>query len=31
VDFEPHLGGFYLEACRFKPTRAGLIDLAASP
>jgi GNAT superfamily N-acetyltransferase len=27
VDFEPHLRGFYLEACGFTPTEAGLIGL----
>jgi GNAT superfamily N-acetyltransferase len=27
VDFEPHLRTFYLEACGFRPTEAGLIDL----
>lgn len=27
VDFEPHLGKFYFEACGFRPTEAGLIDL----
>lgn len=29
VDFEDHLVGFYLEACGFKPTRAGIIHLRA--
>ncbi|MGO4620571.1 GNAT family N-acetyltransferase [Ensifer sp. 2YAB10] len=27
VDFEPHLRDFYLEACKFVPTDAGLIRL----
>lgn len=27
VDFEPHLRGFYLDACGFRPTGAGLIPL----
>ncbi|SNT44754.1 Acetyltransferase (GNAT) family protein [Asanoa hainanensis] len=27
VDFEPHLRGFYLDACGFSPTDAGLIAL----
>ena len=27
VDFEDHLRAFYLDACRFTPTNAGLIDL----
>ena len=27
VDFEDHLRGFYLEACGFTPTNAGLIAL----
>ncbi|WP_433290966.1 GNAT family N-acetyltransferase [Actinoplanes sp. CA-030573] len=27
VDFEPHLESFYLEACGFRPTPAGLIHL----
>jgi predicted N-acetyltransferase YhbS len=27
VDFEPSLEPFYLEACGFRPTRAGLIHL----
>lgn len=30
VDFEEHLRGFYLEACRFTETQAGLIQLNAS-
>jgi GNAT superfamily N-acetyltransferase len=30
VDFEPHLRGFYLDACGFRPTDAGLIDLSGS-
>ncbi|WP_144119962.1 GNAT family N-acetyltransferase [Catellatospora sichuanensis] len=29
VDFEEHLRGFYLEACGFRPTNAGLIPLPA--
>jgi GNAT superfamily N-acetyltransferase len=29
VDFEPKLEPFYLEACGFRPTRAGLINLQA--
>ena len=29
VDFEEHLAGFYLDACGFRPTAAGLIHLAA--
>lgn len=28
VDFEKHLGGFYVDACRFGTTEAGLIALA---
>ena len=27
VDFEPHLRSFYVEACGFRPTDAGLIQL----
>jgi GNAT superfamily N-acetyltransferase len=27
VDFEPHLRAFYLEACGFRPTAAGLVHL----
>ncbi|WP_333776850.1 GNAT family N-acetyltransferase [Saccharopolyspora oryzae] len=27
VDFEPHLRGFYFDACGFRPTDAGLIAL----
>jgi GNAT superfamily N-acetyltransferase len=27
VDFEPHLRAFYLDACGFQPTEAGLIAL----
>ncbi|MFC0623083.1 GNAT family N-acetyltransferase [Kribbella deserti] len=27
VDFEPHLAGFYLDACGFSPTDAGLLEL----
>lgn len=30
VDFEPHLAVFYLEACKFRPTDAGLIHLVSS-
>lgn len=30
VDFEPHLAPFYLEACEFRPTDAGLIHLPSS-
>jgi GNAT superfamily N-acetyltransferase len=30
VDFEPHLRGFYLESCKFRPTDAGLIALGES-
>ena len=29
VDFEPHLAPFYLEACGFRSTDAGLIHLAS--
>jgi ribosomal protein S18 acetylase RimI-like enzyme len=29
VDFEEHLASFYLDACGFRPTGAGLIHLAA--
>lgn len=28
VDFEPHLRRFYLDACGFRPTEAGLIHLS---
>jgi ribosomal protein S18 acetylase RimI-like enzyme len=28
VDFEPHLRSFYFDACGFRPTDAGLIDLS---
>jgi GNAT superfamily N-acetyltransferase len=28
VDFEPHLRGFYLDRCGFRPTDAGLIALS---
>ncbi|WP_093348428.1 GNAT family N-acetyltransferase [Saccharopolyspora kobensis] len=28
VDFEPHLRGFYFDACGFRPTDAGLIALS---
>ncbi|MDG4821859.1 GNAT family N-acetyltransferase [Asanoa sp. WMMD1127] len=28
VDFEPHLSAFYLDACGFTPTDAGLIALS---
>lgn len=31
VDFEPHLRPFYLDACGFRPTDAGLIGLCARP
>jgi GNAT superfamily N-acetyltransferase len=27
VDFEPHLRSFYIDACSFRPTDAGLIHL----
>jgi GNAT superfamily N-acetyltransferase len=27
ADFEPHLSAFYLEACGFRPTDAGLLKL----
>ncbi|WAX94500.1 GNAT family N-acetyltransferase [Aminobacter sp. NyZ550] len=27
VDFDPHLRGFYLDACGFEPTQAGLVHL----
>jgi hypothetical protein len=27
VDFEPHLRSFYFDACGFRPTEAGLIQL----
>ena len=27
VDFEPHLAAFYLDACGFQPTNAGLVRL----
>ncbi|MFD3443805.1 GNAT family N-acetyltransferase [Microbacteriaceae bacterium 4G12] len=27
VDYEPHLASFYLDACGFRPTEAGLIHL----
>ncbi|WP_380283189.1 GNAT family N-acetyltransferase [Kitasatospora purpeofusca] len=27
VDFEPHLRGYYLDACGFRPTDAGLLRL----
>jgi GNAT superfamily N-acetyltransferase len=30
ADFDDHLTGFYLEACGFGPTPAGLIDLSRS-
>ncbi|MEU8007072.1 GNAT family N-acetyltransferase [Catellatospora sp. NPDC049111] len=30
VDFEEHLRGFYLEACGFRPTAAGLIALPST-
>ncbi|MFB9408088.1 GNAT family N-acetyltransferase [Dactylosporangium matsuzakiense] len=31
VDFEPHLTKFYVDACGFTPTPAGLISLLALP
>ncbi|MCO1582571.1 GNAT family N-acetyltransferase [Crossiella sp. SN42] len=31
VDFEPGLRRFYLDACGFRPTEAGLIRLAEGP
>jgi ribosomal protein S18 acetylase RimI-like enzyme len=31
VDFEPHLRSFYLDACGFEPTDAGLIRLKPRP
>jgi GNAT superfamily N-acetyltransferase len=31
VDFEEHLGPFYLDACGFRPTDAGLIPLRSGP
>ena len=30
VDFEPHLTAFYLEACGFRSTSAGVIELGAT-
>ena len=27
IDFEDHLRGFYFDACGFRPTNAGLIEL----
>jgi GNAT superfamily N-acetyltransferase len=27
VDYEPHLTAFYVEACGFQPTAAGLVEL----
>ena len=30
VDFEPHLTAFYLEACGFRSTPAGVIELGAT-
>jgi GNAT superfamily N-acetyltransferase len=30
VDFEPHLRGFYFDACGFRPTDAGLVHLPTS-
>lgn len=27
VDYEPHLAAFYLDACGFRPTEAGLVHL----
>ena len=29
VDFEPHLGPFYLTSCGFRPTAAGVLALSA--
>ncbi|MBF6329002.1 GNAT family N-acetyltransferase [Nocardia transvalensis] len=29
VDFEPHLRAFYFDACGFRPTDAGLLELGA--
>lgn len=29
VDFEPRLAAFYVDACRFRPTDAGLIHLSS--
>jgi GNAT superfamily N-acetyltransferase len=31
VDFDPHLRSFYLDACGFQPTHAGLIHLLSLP
>jgi GNAT superfamily N-acetyltransferase len=31
VDFEPHLGSFYFDACGFEPTDAGLVRLRPRP
>jgi ribosomal protein S18 acetylase RimI-like enzyme len=31
VDFERHLASFYLDACGFRPTAAGLIHLPTEP
>ncbi|MGX6603948.1 GNAT family N-acetyltransferase [Micromonosporaceae bacterium Da 78-11] len=31
VDFEPHLTGFYLDSCGFRPTGAGLLRLTPDP
>lgn len=31
VDFEPRLRRFYLDACGFRPTEAGLIRLTQGP
>lgn len=31
VDFDPHLGAFYLDACGFEPVDAGLIHLPSLP
>jgi GNAT superfamily N-acetyltransferase len=31
VDFEEHLAPFYLDACGFRPTSAGLIHLPTAP
>lgn len=30
VDFEPHLAAFYMRACSFSPTEAGLIHLPSA-
>jgi len=31
VDYEPHLVAFYEDACRFRPTTAGLLHLPGPP